>query len=325
VAGGRAACRGGAFVDLDGTPDEGGGALSRFALAAAGLLLLGCAEALAQQLEPRAYSPSPVGTNFVLLQYSYQTGSVITDPALPVQNVDAKLDTLSGGYSRTFSFLGRSASAALVLPYVWAKATGEVFEEERTVTRSGQGDMVMRLSTNILGGPALTPREFARRTPETTLGASLFVSMPTGQYDGSRLINIGTNRWAFKPELGLSHPLGTWSFEVYAGAWLYTANDDFFGGNRRTQEPLFSLQGHVSYTFLPGLWLAVDGTWYSGGQTTVNGVLNQDRLQNTRFGATLAVPLGRGHSVKATWAKGATTRFGQDFTVTGLTYQYRWF
>lgn len=291
----------------------------------AALLVAGSSAAAAQQLEPRAYAPSPVGLNIVGTPYLYQTGAVITDPSLPIKDVDAKINILNVFYDRTFSFFGRSASAIITVPYVWAKVTGEVGEQARTVTRSGQGDMLMRFSTNIFGGPALTPQEFAHTKQGTTLGASLIVSMPTGQYDGTKLINIGTNRWAFKPELGLSCPFGKWTFEFYTAVWFYTANDDFFGGNRRTQEPIPVLQGHVGYTFRPGLWLALDGTWYTGGQTTVDGVLNADRLKNSRFGATLAVPLGHGHSIKVGWAKGATTRIGQDFTTTGLTYQYLWF
>jgi len=263
--------------------------------------------------------------NIVGAPYLYQTGAVITDPSLPFKDVDAKINAVAAFYDRTFSFFGRSASALLTVPYVWAKVTGEVGEQTRTVTRSGQGDIQTRFSTNLFGGPALTPQEFAHTIPKTTLGASLVVSMPTGQYDGTKLINIGTNRWAFKPQLGLSHPAGHWTFEIYTGVWLFTANDDFFGGHRRTQDPIFALQGHVAYTFVPGLWLALDGTWYSGGQTEVDGVLDADRQKNTRIGATLAVPLGHGHSVKLAWAKGATTRIGQDFATYGLTYQFRWF
>jgi hypothetical protein len=73
------------------------------------------------------------------------------------------------------------------------------------------------------------------------------------------------------------------------------------------------------------LWLSIDGTWYSGGQTTVDGVAAADRQSNTRIGATLAVPLGRFQGLKLAWAKGATVRFGQNFTTYGLTYQYHWF
>jgi len=289
-----------------------------------GLLCL-CKAASAQQLEPRAYAPSPVDVNIVGVPYIYQTGAVVTDPSLPVTNVDAKINAVSPFYDRTFSFFGRSASALLTLPYVWGRVTGDVGEQSRTLTRSGQGDMQLRFATNIFGGPALTPQEFAHTAPSTTLGASLVVSMPTGQYDGTKLINLGSNRWAFKPEIGLVHPVGKWTFELYTGAWLFTANDDFFGGHRRTQEPIVELQGHVIYTFVPGLWLALDGTWYAGGVTSVDSVLDVDRQQNTRIGATLAIPLGHGHSLKAAWAKGASVRIGQDFSTYGLTYQYRWF
>ena len=298
--------------------------MSRHGLLGLGLLLF-CAAASAQQLEPRAYAPSPVDVNIAGVPYVYQTGSVITDPSLPIQNVDAKVNAAAVFYDRTFSFFGRSASALLTLPYVWAKATGDVFEQTRTVTRSGLADMGFRFSTNIFGGPAQSAEEFARTPPKTTLGASLNVSIPTGQYDGAKLINIGTNRWAFKPELGLSVPVGKWTFEFYTGVWLFTANDDYFGGHRRTQAAIPDLQGHVGYTFRPGLWLSLDGTWYSGGQTTVDGVALANRQSNTRIGATLAVPLGRLQGVKLAWSKGASVRFGQDFTTYGLTYQFRWF
>jgi len=292
---------------------------------ALGLLSICASKAAAQQLEPRAYAPAPVGLDIVGMPFVYQTGSVVTDPSLPIKDVDAHVELLAAFYDRTFSFFGRSASALLAFPYVWAKVSGEVFEERRTVTRSGQGDLQLRLASNILGGPALTPAEFARTPLKPTLGGSLTILMPTGQYFGDKLINIGTNRWSFKPELGLSWPLGRWTFELYSGVWLYTANDDFFGGHRRAQDPLVALQGHVLYTFVPGLWLAVDGTWYAGGRTSLDGVAGADRQENSRVGMTLAVPLGGGHALKAAWAKGATTRLGQNFTTVGLTYQYHWF
>jgi hypothetical protein len=119
--------------------------------------------------------------------------------------------------------------------------------------------------------------------------------------------------------------VGKWTFDLYVGAWFFTPNNDFIGGNRRTQDPLFALQGHVGYTFLPGLWFAVDGTWYSGGETAVNGVLDANREDNTRIGATLAVPVGHHQTIKAAFSKGASVRVGQDFTTVGVTYQYRWF
>lgn len=302
--------------------------LSRRPLAAAVLTAAAClfaaARAHGQSLEPRAYAPNPTGANFALASLTHQDGSVVFDAALPITDVSAKVNAGVLGYVRTFGLFGRSASAALVLPYVWGTIEGEVFEEHREIHRSGLGDMAVRLASNLLGGPALDPKAFAAHAPETTLGMSLYVVAPTGRYLPDKLINIGSHRWSFKPELGFSHPAGHWVFEAYAGAWFFTTNDDFFGGHVRTQKPLAAFQGHVSYTFLPRLWVAVDGTYYTGGQTTLDGVLNDDRQANSRIGVTAAAPIGRNQSLKFAWSRGAGVRVGQDFTTYALTYQILW-
>jgi hypothetical protein len=293
------------------------------------LALMGCltcaAGVGAQELEPRAYSPSPVGVNFALLAGSRSTGEVLTDPSVPIQDVDAKLNAGVAGYGRTFGILGHQASAVIVVPYIWGDVSGNVFEEARSVTRSGVGDMRLRLSANIIGGEAMTPKEFMKRTPRTTLGASINISVPTGQYDPDKLINLGTNRWSFKPEIGLTIPHGRWMFDVFAGVWLFSANPDFFGGVHREQDPMPTLQGHVSYTFRPQLWLALDSTYYFGGETSANGVAAGDRKENSRVGLTLSMPAAKGHSIKVHWSKGATARLGSNFTTFGIGWQYTWF
>jgi len=293
--------------------------------AAALVLLAVAAGASAQELEPRAYSPNPTGANFVLVVYGHTSGNVVFDPSVPITNVEAAINTGALFYGRTFALFGRAASAAVQLPYVWGTIDGDVFEDRRSVYRSGLADLRMRLTTNILGGPALSAREFAARPPRTTMGASLVVLAPTGQYDPSKLVNVGTNRWAFKPEVGLSHPSGRWFLELYAGTWLFTVNDDFFGGSRREQSPLLAVQGHFSYTFRPRLWLAGDATFYTGGRTTVDGVEKADLQRNTRLGLTLAVPIKRRSALKASWSRGVVTRVGGDFQTLALGYQVLWF
>lgn len=282
------------------------------------------AAAHAQQLEPRAYSPAPVGLNFAVLSYLFSSGGVVTDPSLPVSDVDAKINGAALLYNRTFGLVGRSASAALLVPYAWGKVSGNVGEERREITRSGLGDLGVRLAANLLGGPALSPQEFATHRPRTTLGASLWIGAPSGQYDPTRLINLGSNRWAFKPEIGLSHPAGHWVFEVYAGSWFFTPNNDFFGGVRRTQEPIATFSGYVSYSVRPRLWISANGTFYTGGRTTVDGVRKDDTQSNTRVGLTCSLPIGRSQSVKLAWATGATTRLGQDFDTYAIAWQYMW-
>ena len=280
--------------------------------------------ASAQQLEPRAYAPSPTGANFVGIVYVYSTGDLLFDPTLPFSDVHATISGTGAFYARTFGFLGRSASAAATLPYSWGTVDGNVAETYRRADRSGLADVTLRFASNLLGSPARAPREFAAAKPSPTLGASLLVKAPAGEYDPSRLINIGTNRWSFKPELGFSYPVRRWWLEAYGGAWFTTTNHDFYGGQVKSQEPIGVGQAHVVYTVKPRLWIALDGTYYFGGATTVNGVHNADRQENSRVGATLALPVLGRHSLKLEYAKGATARVGSRLDTYAVAWQYFW-
>jgi len=278
----------------------------------------------AQEIEPRAYSPSPSGLNFLIAVGGHSEGGVLTDPSLPVTDIEAQVDALAVGYGRSFGLAGRSANVAFALPYIEVDASGNIGEQRASVTRAGWGDAKLRLAMNLIGGPAMTPREFSQRVPATTLGVSMSVSLPTGEYLPDKLVNIGTNRWAVKTELGLTHPIGKWLLEGYLGAWWFEENDDFFGGHRREQDPLASIQVHMSYTFKPRLWLALNTTYYEGGQTTLDGVAKHDRQANSRAGLTFSTPLGKNYSLKFNWSRGATTRIGSNFTTYGIGLQYAW-
>jgi len=281
--------------------------------------------AQAQDLEPRAYSAVPVGTHFALFTYARSAGDIAFDPSVPVTDGRAKIDTYALGYSRSFGLAGQTASLAVIAPYIRGDVSGIVQDTPAQAHRAAIGDLRLRFSANLLGNPALTPAEFARRAPTTTAGASLLVIAPTGQYDSSHLVNVGSNRWTFKPELGVSHPMGDWFIEGIAGVWLYTDNPDFYGGQRRSQDPLWTLQAHGGYNFRPGLWLAVDATHYTGGQTSLNGAQQQDYQRATRYGVTLSVPLDPDWSLKLAWSNALTTRIGGKFNTVAATMQYRWF
>lgn len=292
-----------------------------------GLVVLAalCGAAQAQELEPRAYSSSPIGTNFVLAGYSWSGGGVLVDPSLPVSNIDSEIESVFAGYSRTFALGGRAASLAVTVPWFSSTTSGDVFEARRTVDRVGFGDLRFRLACNLLGGPALPPAEFARSPQRTTLGFSLNVVAPTGQYDPARLVNLGANRWAFRPDFGVSIPLGRWFFEASAGVWLFTDNDEFFGGSRREQDPLALVQFHGGYQFKPGYWIAADANYYRGGATTVDGVAKRDLQANSRYGLTFSFRLAPNLSAKLAAATGLTTRSGADYDTVLLAVQYLWF
>ena len=277
------------------------------------LLLLACACASAQELEAESYSDRPAHINFVAAGYVRSDGSVLFDTGVPVSDVQAGIDSLSVLYGATTTVFGRTGSFAFTAPYVWADVRGNVGEASGTVARSGPADLRVRLAMNLLGGQS-----------RPLLGASLVIIAPTGQYESSRLINIGSNRWALKPEIGLALPRGRWMFETSLAAWFYTDNDAFFGGRRREQEPIAALQAHVRYSFRPGWWIAVSSIYYSGGRTTVGGIENDDVQGNSRVGAALSAPLFANQSIKLTWSSGVTTRFGGDFDTWGVFWQYAW-
>lgn len=288
-------------------------------------LLLHAGAIRAQELEPRTYSPSPVGTNFVGASYSHLTGDVLTDPSLPVTNVQAQINTFAFAYVHTFSLAGRSSSVGLVLPAVSANLSGSVIDAPTEIHRGGPGDARLRFALNLFGNPAMSPAEFARHPPTTSLGVSLTVSAPTGEYDPARLVNIGTNRWSFKPEIGLSYPRGNWFFEASAGAWFFTTNHDFYGGRDRSQDPIFTAQLYGGYTFRPGMWLAGAVGYAEGGRTSVNGVSDRNRQSNARYGLTFSAPIAPGWSAKVAVSNGLVTRVGGDYKSISFAVQYRWF
>jgi hypothetical protein len=189
---------------------------------------------------------------------------------------------------------------------------------------SGFDDPRFRFSMNFYGAPALSMKEFAGYRQDVIIGASLQVTAPLGQYDDTKLINLGGNRWSFKPELGVSKAWGAWRVELAPGVTFYTDDRDFNSGGTFAQGPVYSVQGHVLYDFPSGVWLAVDGTWFNGGRTSVNGVKSETVQSNTRVGLTLALPLDRHNSVKLNASTGTSTRTGADFNNIGIAWQYRW-
>jgi hypothetical protein len=281
--------------------------------------------ASAQDLEPRAYAAAPVGLSFLAVIAGRSAGGVLVDPSLPVEDVRASVNSLGVGLGTTFNFFGRTALGVAALPWVWVDATGCVGETSGHVSRSGLADPRLKFSVNLIGGRALPAPEFAKIQRRTIVGASLTAILPLGQYDPAKIVNLGTNRWTFKPELGVSRLIGRWTIDGYAGLWMASANHEFYPGDSlRTQQPILALQAHVSYTARPRLWLAADGTWYSGGTTTVNGVRKADLQRNSRIGVTTSLPLARQQSLKISVSTGATTRAGSDFRTIAVAWQTSW-
>jgi hypothetical protein len=293
--------------------------------AAAGLVFVFgiAARADAQDLEPRAYGNTPVGLNFAIASYAYSAGGVATDPAIPLENADLEIHAALLAYARSLDVWGRAGKIDVVVPYAWLSGTADFAGLPRERQVGGFADLRVRASVLLYGAPALELAEFESYEQDLIVGLSFQLGAPFGQYDPDKLVNIGTNRWSFKPELGVSKTWGPVTLEVAPGVTLYTDNRDFLGGQTREQAPIFSVQAHLIYRWRYGIWLALDGTYYAGGRTTVEGVASDDRQGNSRFGATVALPVGRHHSLKLYGSTGTSTRTGSDFDTVGIAWQIR--
>lgn len=280
-----------------------------------------------QDLDPRAYVRVPIKTTTMVTGFAYSYGEVVTDVVSPIQNIKADVQAASVGVAHSFNFFGLSSNAMVALPYSWAQVSGEVGDQQRRITRSGFADIRTRFSVLFMGAPAATLQEIRKKpTRKTILGASINVIVPTGQFFSDKLINLGTNRWSFRPELALSQPISKrWMFDLYTGIWFFTDNDHFYPGKSiRSQRPMGAFQCHLSYNINPAAWVAFNATYYTGGSSAIDGIAKDDRQSNARVGVTAVVPTSKLSAIRLAASTGAVVRLGQNFTSFSIGWQHSW-
>jgi hypothetical protein len=296
------------------------------------LLIVAVAPALrlsAQDLSPRAYVITPVDSNAIIVTWSFYDGGLNLNGSIPVSNARGTYSVPVLSYYHGLSFFGRSANITASLPYGVGNFSGVVAGTQRSVYRSGLLDFNIRVSVNLIGGPAMQPKEFAKWKQKTLLGASLKVVAPTGQYDALRLLNWGIHRWAFKPEIGYSYRWDKWLADAYAGVWFFTTNPTFFNTpvpSPQFESPIGSFEAHLSRDLgKPRFWASLDGNFWFGGTTTLNGIQNPvTRQTSSRLGGTLSVPVTSHQSFKFAYSRGTYIRFGGDYHNVQVAWQYSW-
>lgn len=309
------------------------GALMRLALRLAALMAVAAGlweTALAQDLSPRAYIITPIHSNAVTLTYGFYRGGVDFDGAAPITNATGTYSVPVVTYYHSINFFGRSANFNASLPYAVGNFQGTVGnqQQQQSIYRSGLTDSTYRLSVNLLGGPAMPAREYAKWKQKVLLGASLKILAPTGQYDPLKLVNWGANRWAVKPELGYSERWGHWVVDAYGGVWFYTKNPQYYSIPRplpQTEAPIGSFEGHLSYDIKTKLWFSLDGNYWWGGVTSLSGIANPaTRQTSSRVGVTASLPFRNHQSFKISYNDGAYIRFGGNYQNVSVAWQYSW-
>jgi hypothetical protein len=285
-----------------------------------------------QDLAPRAYVITPLHSNAINLTYSFFDGNIIFDGTTAITDATARVNVSIFSVSHSLNFFGRTAMFSASVPYGVGNFRGTAANAETLAYRSGLLAASFRFSVNLKGGPAMSVQEYLKWKQKTIIGVSIKLVPPMGQYDPTKLINYGTNRWALKPEVGYSRRWGHWILDAFGGAWFFTTNADFFsrnqfspGTNMQSQSPIGSFEGHLSYDFKPRLWLSLDGNYWFGGSTSLNGLQNNaTRQRNSRVGTTASIPMTRHQSIKLSYSDGAYIRYGGNYQNISVGWQYSW-
>jgi len=288
------------------------------------LLFIAVQTLSAQTLEPKLYANTPVGVNVLFTGVGHTQGAIPENQSLGLEDPNLKINSAFLAYGRAFDVLGHNTKFDLILARSSLSGTAQVQGIDVSRDVGGMADTKARLTFNLLGGPALSLQEFASYQQDTIVGVSIQATIPTGQYDSSKLINIGTNRWSIKPAIGISKTVSDYIFEFTADAEFYTSNNDFFGGIKRKQDPIYSTQAHVLYTFRKGIWLAVGATYYWGGKYINDGVDTDTELGNSRWGVTFALPINKQNAIKIYGSSGINTEYGTNFDAIAIAWQYIW-
>jgi hypothetical protein len=296
------------------------------------LLLLGLGlsgPVTAQDLEPRRWSYLPTGLNMVGVGYSYTEANVYFNPVFRIKDAVADINSIGVSAIHTFDLAGKSARFSFLLPYVSGRWEGDIDGEQQVVNLRGVGDPRLRFSVNLYGAPALRGTQFsqyrASHKNNTVVGVSMAVTLPLGQYYDEELINIGNNRLSLRPQIGVVHTRGPWSFEFTGSVFLFSDNDSFIENAVLKQKTLYTAQAHAIYSFKPGLWASISTGYGGGGRIIINKEKTAFEVDNWVWAASFGVPIGRSQSLKLTWLSGRTQNdVGRDSDNLILSWSMRW-
>jgi hypothetical protein len=275
--------------------------------------------------DPRAYENTPVGTNQLELGYTYVHANASLDTSLVVAG--AKLNVNQGiiDYKRYFGFFHHLMWVEGGVPV--AGLSGSISGTNIQGSTRGTGDSSYALGMLLKGGPALSVEQFKHYQPTTTLGLSLTMTAPTGSYQPSRILNLGSDRWSFKPELAWLHPFGheqQWELDAYANVSFYTDNTSYHGKEILRQDPLPGIEGHLSYSFTDNIWASFDTRYSFRGTTTVDGVPQNNAQQNFISGMEVTVSLNPRNTLIFEFAKALVHNNGPAVVGFSLRYDYTW-
>lgn len=271
------------------------------------LAFLLCHNAFSQDIEPRRWSPIPLGTNILGAGYSYTSGDVFFDPLLQADNVKIRAHSLAVTFARPVKIGNKLGSISMLIPFSSADWDGLLSGVPTGINRTGFADPRVRASVLLAGPPAGTAielRQYRLENPTfTSFGVSLAITIPLGEYFEDKLINLGSNRFVFRPQVGMIHYWGQWSFELTGSVFLYTRNPEFFNESEREQKPTFAMQSHLVKELRKGAWLSLSAGYGLGGESVINRQPNGDFRSNLLVSASYSLMIAKRQGMKLTYIR----------------------
>jgi hypothetical protein len=289
------------------------------------VILHGPDEARAQFTDAHNYDNTPVGVNQLELGYAFVHANASIDTSLVIAGANLNLNQVLIDYTRYFGLFDRLTWVQAALPV--ARLGGSITGSNIESSIAGSGDSSYALAMLLKGGPALSVAQFDDYRPTTTVGVSFSFTAPTGLYNADRILNLGSDRWSFKPEIALSHPFGPdrkWQLDAYANAYFYTDNTSYHGREILRQQPLAGLEGHISYSFNDNLWVSLDTRYSFRGATFVDGADQNNAQQNVMLGSELNLSINSRHSLLFEFVKVVVHQNSPAVVGFSVKYDYTW-
>ena len=264
------------------------------------LVLLMNSTLFAQDLEPRRWTPLPAGTSIIGVHYGNISGDIGFDPVLKIEDAEVDRDLVIVSYTHFFSVAGESLRFDILLPWHNVKWDGLLNGEPADAQRTDIGDPRFRLSATLFDSSTQSSEtsDDSKEIGTTVVGAAISVTVPWGEYYDEKLLNIGTNRYTIRPQIGVVHTRGPWSYELTGSIFFFTDNDRFYNGNKLEQDHFYAVQTHIIRVFSPGVWGSVSAGYGKGSQTTVNGRENDDKRDGFITALSFGLPIAANQGLK---------------------------
>lgn len=296
-------------------------ALCLFAIAT-----LWCQNTFSQDVEPRRWTPIPLGTNILGAGYSYTSGDVFFDPLLGAEDVKVRAHSMAVSFTHPIKIGNKLGTVSVLIPFSSADWDGLLSGQPTGLNRTGFADPRVRASLLLAGPPAgnaMELRQYRLDNPtDTSVGVSLAITVPVGEYFEDKLINLGSNRFVFRPQVGMIHYWNSWSFELTASVFLYTRNPDFFNDAERDQRPTFAMQSHLVKQLGKGAWLSLGAGYGLGGESLINRRPNGDFRSNLLISASYSLMIAKSQGLKLTYIRAETL---QDIGADTNNFLLAWF